>query len=411
MQNLNLKKIPFLWLMISAIGLAVLSGCAVGPDYIRPQPPEMKEWIEREDPRIKSEPADLAAWWKRFNDSVLNTLIERAFEQNLSLRIAGIRILEARAQLGIAVGNQYPQLQQLRGDYTGIGISENAANTIPNMDSHFTEADIGFDAAWELDFWGRFSRAVEFGVWNLDASIAGYDDILVTLLAEMGKSHPALRDVLIDERDRYLAAKIRVAPGDRVVAVVGAGHVPGIRKYFQTDIDLEALERVPPGGTLSRVLKWGIPAVIASLIVLGFYLGGTQTGKEMLSWWILSNSILAGLGALLAAAHPLTILSAVLAAPLTSLNPMIAAGWVAGLVEAFLRKPRVRDFEDLPQAITTARGFWNNKVTRILLVVVFTNLGSVLGTIVGGTYILKAMIAWVVRSWGSVSGFFQQLLG
>lgn len=218
------ENIPCLGLVISAIALAVLSGCAVGPDLIRPQPPEMKEWIEKEDPRIKSEPADLAAWWKRLNDPVLDTLIERAYRQNLSLRIAGIRIFEARAQLGIVVGNQYPQLQQLRGDYTGYGLSENAANTIPGIDTNFTGANIGFDAAWELDFWGRFRRAVESGVWNLDASIAGYDDVLVTLVAEVARTYVvirtletrlaiALENVKIQERSLQIA-RVRFEGGD-----------------------------------------------------------------------------------------------------------------------------------------------------------------------------------------------------
>jgi NodT family efflux transporter outer membrane factor (OMF) lipoprotein len=220
----NFKKIPRLCFVISVIALAVLSGCAVGPDYIRPQPPEAKEWIEKEDSRIKREPADLAAWWKRFNDPVLNTLIETAFRQNLSLHIAGIRILEARAQLGIAVGNQYPQIQQLRGDYTGYGLSENTANTISGMDTKYTAANIGFDAAWELDFWGKFRRAVESGVWNLDASIAGYDDILVTLVAEVARTYVvirtletrlsiALENVKLQERSLQIA-KVRFEGGD-----------------------------------------------------------------------------------------------------------------------------------------------------------------------------------------------------
>jgi NodT family efflux transporter outer membrane factor (OMF) lipoprotein len=184
----------------------------------------MKDWIEREDPRIRSEQADLAAWWKRFNDPVLDTLIERASRQNLSLRIAGIRILEARAQLGIAVGNQYPQLQQLRGDYATNRLSENTANTIPGIDTNYAAASIGFDALWELDFWGRFRRAVESGVWNLDASIAGYDDILVTLSAEVARTYVvirtletrlaiALENVKIQERSLQIAT-VRFKAGD-----------------------------------------------------------------------------------------------------------------------------------------------------------------------------------------------------
>ena len=102
----------------------------------------------------------------------------------------------------------------------------------------------------------------------------------------------------------------------------------------------------------------------------------------MIKWWVLANAGLAGLGSAMALGHPLTVLSAIVASPLTSLNPMIAAGWVAGLVEAFLRKPKVKDFENLPADILSLKGFWKNKITRILLIVVFTNIGSSLGAFV-----------------------------
>ena len=207
-------------------------------------------------------------------------------------------------------------------------------------------------------------------------------DVLETLLADVGKSLPVLKDILIDERDRYLAHKIKTAPGNKIVAVVGAGHVPGIKRYWNADIDIKALEQLPPKGKSTGILKWMIPAVILGLFVAGFFYGGAATGKDMIKYWLLANGILAGLGAAIAFAHPLTIISSILAAPLTSLNPMIAAGWVSGLVEAFSRKPKVRDIESLPEDILSIRGFWRNKVTRILLVVVFTNLGSAIGTFV-----------------------------
>jgi pheromone shutdown protein TraB len=110
----------------------------------------------------------------------------------------------------------------------------------------------------------------------------------------------------------------------------------------------------------------------------------------MIKWWVLANAIFAGIGATIVLAHPLTVLSAILAAPLTSLNPMIAAGWVSGLVETFLKKPTVKDFEDLPEDIVSLKGFWKNRITRILLVVVFTNLGSALGTFVAIPLMAKA---------------------
>lgn len=217
------------------------------------------------------------------------------------------------------------------------------------------------------------------------------EDVLHTLLSDVGKSLPILKDILIDERDQYLTHKIRTAPGNKIVAVVGAGHVPGIKKCWNTEIDIEALEQIPPKGKTSNILKWIIPLAILVLIILGFYHGGTNAGTDMIWWWVMANGILAGLGAVIAMAHPLTILSSVLAAPLTSLNPMIAAGWVSGLVEAFSRKPKVRDFERLPEDILSIRGFWRNKVTRILLVVVFTNLGSSLGTFVAIPLMLKVL--------------------
>jgi len=217
------------------------------------------------------------------------------------------------------------------------------------------------------------------------------EDVLETLLSEVGKTVPALRDILIDERDQYLAQKIRTAPGRKIVAVVGAGHVPGIKKYWHSDVDINALEELPPKGKIIGVLKWVIPLFVLTLFSLGFFYGGAKVGTHMIAWWILANGVLAGLGAVIALAHPLTILASVLAAPLTSLNPMIAAGWVSGLVEAFSRKPKVRDFENLSEDILTVKGFWKNKITRILLVVVFTNIGSSIGTFVAIPLMVKIL--------------------
>jgi pheromone shutdown-related protein TraB len=218
------------------------------------------------------------------------------------------------------------------------------------------------------------------------------EDVLETLLAEVGKSLPVLRDILIDERDQYLAKKIRTAPGHKIVAVVGAGHVPGIKKYWNSDIDIRALEQLPPKSHTAGVLKWLIPGTIMAMFIAGFFYGGAQAGKDMIVWWIAANAILAGIGAMIALAHPVTIVTSMLAAPLTSLNPMIAAGWVSGLVEAFSRKPKVKDLERLPQDILSVRGFWRNKVTRILLVVVFTNLGSSIGTFVAFPVIVRLLL-------------------
>ncbi|MCP4714736.1 MAG: TraB family protein, partial [Deltaproteobacteria bacterium] len=216
-------------------------------------------------------------------------------------------------------------------------------------------------------------------------------DQLETIMETFAKAFPEVKKRLIDERDIFLARKIRQAPGKTVVAIVGAGHVPGIIKNIDIDTPLEPLMQVPPKSLVPHVLKWGIPAVIAFLMVLGFFKGGAQYGMESIYIWVLVNGALAGIGAALALAHPLTIVASFIGAPLTSLNPMIAAGWVAGLVQAWVKKPTVSDFEDLPNAITTVRGFWSNPVSKILLVVALANLGSSLGTFISGSWIAARM--------------------
>ena len=218
------------------------------------------------------------------------------------------------------------------------------------------------------------------------------EDVLQTLLAEVGQSLPVLKKILIDERDQYLAEKIKNAPGENIVAVVGAGHVSGIKKHWKTDVDLAYLDQLPPKNKIAGTLKWIIPLAIIGLFAAGFFYGGSETGTDMIAWWILANGVLAGIGAIIAWAHPATIASAVLAAPLTSLNPMIAAGWVSGLVEAFSRKPKVKDLEKLPDDILSIKGFWKNKVTRILLVVVFTNIGSSIGTFVAFPALVNVLV-------------------
>ncbi|MFO7666498.1 MAG: TraB/GumN family protein [Desulfobacterales bacterium] len=217
------------------------------------------------------------------------------------------------------------------------------------------------------------------------------EDVLETLLVEVGKSLPVLKRILIDERDMYLSQKIKSAPGEKIVAVVGAGHVKGIKSFWNDTIDTDSLEKIPPKSRLSNSVQWITAVLIIVLFSLGFYYGGAKAGADMITWWIIITGLLAGLGALLAMAHPLTILSSILAAPLTTIHPLIAAGWVSGLVEAFSRKPKVRDLENLPEDILSIRGFWRNKVTRILLVVAFTNLGAAIGSMIAIPIMIKML--------------------
>ena len=211
------------------------------------------------------------------------------------------------------------------------------------------------------------------------------------VLEMLAQEFPAMKGPLIDERDIYLAQKIREAPGRKLVAVVGAGHTPGIERSLAADHDLGPLESIPRPSLAGKILKWAIPAAILALFVYAFLTGGTERSMDSIYIWFLVNGTLSALGAVVALGHPLTIVSAFLAAPLTSLNPMIAAGWVSGLVQAVVKKPTVADLEDLPEAINSVRGFWSNPVSRILLVVVFSNLGSMLGTFLAGSWIVARL--------------------
>ncbi len=185
----------FLWRPVNGLVAVIFltTGCTmVGPDFVKPEAPVATEWMESRDPEIKTEASDYRQWWTVFNDNVLANLVESAYRQNLPLQISGLRILQARAQLGIVVGNLYPQLQQGRGAAEYSSISDNAPNTL-GADDSFWQYNAGFDAVWELDIWGKYRRAVEAGVANLETSIVSYDDILVTLTAEVARTYVVMR--------------------------------------------------------------------------------------------------------------------------------------------------------------------------------------------------------------------------
>ena len=208
-------------------------------------------------------------------------------------------------------------------------------------------------------------------------------DMLHEAIEEMGKELPEIKEVLIDERDKYLAQKIKEAPGNRIVAVVGAGHMAGIKTYIYGETDLDTINAVPPPSAWGTILKWGLPLGLLGVILYGFTYMDSSVSAEMIKRWILANGVLAALGAFIAGGHIITVLVAFVAAPITSLNPTIAAGWVSGLTEAWVRKPRVEDFENLSTDISTFKGFRSNEITRILLVVVLSNIGSMVGTFIG----------------------------
>ncbi|WP_404360631.1 efflux transporter outer membrane subunit [Methylotuvimicrobium sp. KM1] len=176
------------------LATSMTAGCMmVGPDYEKPKLDVQQNWLEDSDTGLKRGDVELGTWWTVFQDPILNKLVDEARDQNLTLQAAGIRILEARAQLGIATGFEYPQVQQANGNLGFQQISAHAPNTSPQIDRSYGSAGIGFDAGWELDVWGKFRRGVEAGQANLDASIASYDDVLVSLTAEVARTYVLIR--------------------------------------------------------------------------------------------------------------------------------------------------------------------------------------------------------------------------
>lgn len=213
-------------------------------------------------------------------------------------------------------------------------------------------------------------------------------DMIDTVLQEFSTAFPGLKKHLIDERDQYLAEMIRTAPGNKVVAVLGAAHIPGIVKEVEKEHDLDALNERPKKAVWPKVIGWMIPIIVIGIIAYTF-VSNPDIGKQQALSWLIWNGGLSALFTLLAFGHPLAILTALITAPITSLNPLIAAGWFAGFVQAYVQKPHVSDFETLADDVTTFKGFWHNKVTRVLLVIVLANVGSSIGTFVAGADILR----------------------
>lgn len=206
------------------------------------------------------------------------------------------------------------------------------------------------------------------------------------ILDELGGAMPDMKSVLVDERDVYMAHKIRQCDGQKIVAVVGAAHKPGILRTWAaaatTEEQIAEIDLVPPRGQLSKVLPWILPLIVIGLFVGGFFFGDPEDFKRAAIAWVVANGTLSALGALLAMGHPLTIVTAFIAAPITSLNPTVGAGMVTALVQTLVAAPTVRDMENVGDDIVNWKGVWTNRLSRILLVFVFSNVGSSLGTFI-----------------------------
>ena len=216
-------------------------------------------------------------------------------------------------------------------------------------------------------------------------------DVLSDMMRELGREVPTLKTVLIDERDRYLAEKTLQAEGRTIVAVVGAGHVEGIQAILQNERrgNVDGLDVIPPVSPVWKWIGWAIPAIIVGSIALIGYQKGAAAAGDNAVFWIVANGVPSGLGALLAWAHPFTIVVAVAGAPFTSLTPVIGVGYVTAFVQAYMQPPIVREFQTVAEDVAIPRRWWQSRLLRVFLAFLFPTIGSVIGTWVGGTRIVS----------------------
>ena len=218
-------------------------------------------------------------------------------------------------------------------------------------------------------------------------------DALNSMMQEFGKSFPEVKQVLIDERDQFLASKIKNAPGQKVVAVVGAGHMKGIAGIIEGDKELpseESISVIPKGAPIWKIIGWAIPlAIVASIIFVGYKAGVEKAGELSLQWAMLTGGG-AMLGTIIAGGHPLTILVALVAAPFTGLTPLIGVGFFTALTQVYMRPPRVSEMETLSDDIWQVKRWWKNRVTRVILCFLCPGIPAIIGKILAIFQIYQA---------------------
>ncbi len=250
----------------------------------------------------------------------------------------------------------------------------------------------------ELNLWDKakligsllFTSEEDADITNVELQEMLEEDMLEAAMTGLKKEFPKIGEILISERDQYLAAKIKSAPGNKVVAILGGGHVPGIKKELFIDRDINQISTVPPKSSFSKLAGWIIPVLITGLLLYSFVIN-IETGLQQLSVWVLWTGILAAVFTTLSLAHPLSILTAFITAPLTTLHPLLACGWFAGLAEAFIKKPTVKDVQNVQDDIFSFKGFYSNRLLKTVFVMFMANLGATIGTLIAGTNLIRGL--------------------
>ncbi len=361
----------------------------VGTAHISRQSAELvREVIEKEKPDVVCVELD---------EKRLKALSEKNRWENLDLR----QIIKNKQLSTLMVNLVLSSYQKKLGEKLGVtpgtelleAVKAANENNIP-VELCDREVRVTLRRAWHsMNLWQK-SKFLSGGLAGLfekqeltEEKLAELrsKDVLSEMMDEIGKAMPVLKKVIIDERDQYIAQKMKQSKGKKVVSVVGAGHVKGIVKFLERNenIDLKNIEIIPEPSFINKIMGWSIPVIIvASIFYIGFSQGISEAGNNAL-FWILACGIPSAIGALISIAHPLTILASFVSAPITSLSPLIGVGYVAAFVQAYMQPPIVKEFQEVSKDFRKVSNWWKNRLLKVFLVFILSSIGGVIGTSVG----------------------------
>ncbi len=370
----------------------------VGTAHVSQRSVELvREVIEREKPDavcIELDPGryEALSQGKQFEEQDLREVLRK---KQLATLMLNLILASYQRRLGL-------QLGVMPGGELLEAAKVAAENGIP-MVLCDRDVRITLRRAWQsISWWQRFRLMGELGASLFDSPEISEDelarirdqDVVTEVMNELGRMMPNLKRVLIDERDAYLAHKILETEGRTIVAVVGAGHINGMKKRLEREerADMDEITTIPTDGKIWKFVGWSIPAIIVgSIVAIAVTQGVTAAGENALIWF-LANAIPSGIGAAIALGHPATIVVAAFSAPFTSLTPLIGAGYVAAFTQLWARPPRVSDFKTLGDDLAVPSRWWKSRLMRIFLVFLLTTIGSLIGTWVGGLGVIRNLV-------------------
>lgn len=368
----------------------------VGTNHASPESPlKVKEIIEKEQPDTVCVELDERRYENRQNQA-------RFEEMDIIQLIKSKQVILFLVQLFYGAF-QKKMAKKMKAEKAG-GDMDQAIKSCQDVGAHLALVDrdiqVTFKKMWRsLSFLEKIRLPFQAFDGIEDEKLTGENleefyqsDLVDTVFLSLKESLPGPFKELIDNRDSYLSMKIKNAPGKKIVAVVGAAHIPGIIKKLPQNFDLNEMDSLPPKKWTSQLISWLFPLALVALLAWSF-VAGFEEGMQQLSVWLLWNSSLAALFTALSLAHPLTILVAFITAPIGTLSPVLAVGFFTAITEAWLKKPRVKDFQAMQEDVLHVKTFMKNRALKVMLLFFTSSLGGALGNIIGGLEIIHRLFS------------------